>query len=67
VTLPTLALTLRSVEHLEWVGRVGSGAVLATVSAAEGPGAAYTLSYELGLVNRERPYVDFVEVVPTDG
>lgn len=67
VTLPTLSLRLRSVEHLEWVGHVGSGAVMVTLTATEDGGANYTLSYELGVVNRERPYVDFIEVVPTDG
>jgi Conjugative transposon protein TcpC len=67
VTLPTLDLRLRSLEHLEWVDRSGSGAVLATVEADDETGAGYTLAYELGVVDRERPYVDFVEVVPTDG
>lgn len=67
VTLPTLDLRLHSLERLEWIGHLSSGAVLATVEAGDGSGADYTLSYELGLVHRERPYVDFVEVVPTDG
>jgi hypothetical protein len=67
VTLPTLSLRLRSLEHLEWVGHVGSGAVLATLTASEAGSGDYTLTYELGVVDRERPYVDFVEVVPTDG
>ena len=44
-----------------------SGAVVATVEATDESGSSYTLAYELGLVYRERPYVDFVEVVPTDG
>ena len=67
VTLPTMRLGVEQVERLEWVGRVGSGAVVAMLQATDESGASYTLSYELGVVNHERPYVDFVEVVPTDG
>jgi hypothetical protein len=51
--------------QVDWVDGPGSGAVLATASA-EGPeGAAYTLTYELRIAWYERPYVDFIEVVPT--
>jgi Conjugative transposon protein TcpC len=67
VTLPTLAFEVRSVERIEWLGRAGSGAVLATVAAVDMRGGAYTLAYELGVAVRERPYVDFIEVVPTAG
>lgn len=67
VTLPTLALRVQRVERLAWIGAAGSGAVLATLSAADARGATYTLTYELGIERRERPYVDFIEVVPTDG
>ena len=66
VTLPTIALRVREVSELEWISGPGSGAVLATV-AAEGPqGDTYTLTYELGIAWHERPYVDFIEVVPTE-
>lgn len=65
VTLPTSRLRLVEVEQLAWLGRPGSGAVLATVIATDPSGATYTLSYELGIAERERPYVDFIEVVPT--
>jgi Conjugative transposon protein TcpC len=66
VTLPTIALRIREVSDLEWIAGPGSGAVLAT-AAAEGPeGDTYTLTYELGIAWRERPYVDFIEVVPTE-
>jgi hypothetical protein len=66
VTLPTIALRVREVSDLEWISGPGSGAVLATV-AAEGPeGGTYTLTYELGIAWHERPYVDFIEVVPTE-
>jgi hypothetical protein len=65
VTLPTLALRLRDVRALEWIAGPGSGAVLATLTATDSHGAAYTLAYELGIAYRERPYVDFIEVVPT--
>jgi len=37
-----------------------------TVTASDRRQGTYTLTYELGLVYRERPYVDFVEVIPTD-
>ncbi len=65
VTLPTIALTLQGVEAVDWVGAPGSGAVLVTVTAADAHGATYTLAYELGIASRERPYVDFIEVIPT--
>ena len=67
VTLPTLTLRVQRIARLEWIGHAHSGAVLATLSAADGRGATYTLAYELGLERRERPYVDFIEVIPTDG
>ena len=66
VTLPTVALRARSLDRLAWVAGPGSGAVLATVTATDRGGATYTLAYELGIEHRERPYVDFVEVIPTD-
>jgi hypothetical protein len=66
VTLPTRRLRLDAVEELVWLGPPGSSAVLATLTAADSTGATYTLGYELGISYRERPYVDFIEVVPTD-
>jgi Conjugative transposon protein TcpC len=65
VTLPTLSLALQSVDQVAWIGRAGSGAVLVTVTASDRDGASYRLAYELGVAYRERPYVDFIEVVPT--
>ncbi len=65
VTLPTLDLRLREVREIDWVDGPGSGAVLATVSAEDREADTYTLTYELGIAWRERPYVDFIEVVPT--
>jgi hypothetical protein len=65
VTLPTARLRLTELEQLAWLGGPGSGAVLATLSATDPRGATYTLAYELGVTHRERPYVDFIEVVPT--
>jgi hypothetical protein len=65
VTLPTVALHVSRVGPVDWVAGPRSGAVLATASA-EGPeGDSYTLTYELGIAWHERPYVDFIEVVPT--
>jgi hypothetical protein len=65
VTLPTVSLQVRQVSQVEWVAGPGSGAVLATVTAESGDGDTYTLTYELGIAWHERPYVDFIEVVPT--
>lgn len=67
VTLPTLPLRVRSVGRVDWLGRSGSRAVLATVEASDASGATYTLAYELGIAIRDRPYIDFIEVVPTSG
>lgn len=65
VTLPTRRLRLQEVREAVWLGEPGSGAVLATITATDQAGVTYTLSYELGIEYRERPYVDFIEVVPT--
>lgn len=67
VTLPTLALRLRSVGRIDWLGHSGSRAVLASVEVTDTRGGTYTLAYELGIAHRERPYVDFIEVIPTAG
>ena len=45
VSLPTMALTLESVQRLDWAP--GTGAVLAVVAAQDTRGARYTLAYEL--------------------
>lgn len=66
VTLPTVRLAVREVTQVLWVAGPGSGAVLATLTATDSAGNAYTLTYELGIAYRERPYVDFIEVVPTE-
>jgi hypothetical protein len=65
VTLPTVSLQVSQVSRIDWVAGPGSGAVLATATAEGAEGATYTLTYELGIAWRERPYVDFIEVVPT--
>jgi hypothetical protein len=65
VTLPTVSLRTGHVGPIDWVSGPGSGAVLATVVATDEEGATWTLTYELGIAWHERPYVDFVEVVPT--
>ena len=66
VTLPTVSLRVRSVDQVVWVDGPASGAVLVTVTATDSRQADYTLTYELGIAYRERPYVDFIEVIPTD-
>lgn len=65
VTLPTRRLRLLEVQQVVWLGAPGSGAVLATLTASDSGGVTYTLTYELGIERRERPYIDFIEVVPT--
>jgi hypothetical protein len=65
VTLPTVSLHVSQVSGIEWLAGPGSGAVLATATAEGRDGDTYTLTYELGIAWRERPYVDFIEVVPT--
>jgi hypothetical protein len=65
VTLPTVSLHVAQVNRVEWVGGPASGAVLATTTAESPGGDTYTLTYELGIAWHERPYVDFIEVVPT--
>ncbi len=65
VTLPTRRLVLEEVQSLLWLDGPGSDAVLATAIASDPSGATYTLTYELGIAYRERPYVNFIEVVPT--
>jgi hypothetical protein len=67
VTLPTLPLRFRSLGRVEWLGRSGARAVLANVEAIDARGGTYTLAYELGIAIRDRPYVDFIEVIPTSG
>jgi Conjugative transposon protein TcpC len=65
VTLPTIRLRVEEVTQILWVGGPNSGAVLATLTATDEAANTYTLTYELGIAYRERPYVDFIEVVPT--
>jgi Conjugative transposon protein TcpC len=66
VSIPSTRLRVRAVEEVGWADGPDSGAVLVTVEASDGEGALYTLSYGLGVERRDdRPYVSFVETVPT--
>jgi hypothetical protein len=66
VSIPTLRLRLRSVDSVTWADGPSSGAVVATVEATDGRGGTYTLSYELGVDERDgRVVVTYVETVPT--
>jgi hypothetical protein len=49
VTLPTNQLRLEGVDQLDWVKGTGGGAVVATVTATDARGGAYTLRYEVGV------------------
>jgi hypothetical protein len=65
ITLPTVDLSLETVEQLAWLGGEGSSAVLATLLARDTRNVTYTLTYEVGLTYWERPYVTFISVIPT--
>jgi hypothetical protein len=63
VSLPGLALSLVSMQHLDWAP--GEGAVLATVQAKDRRGVQYTLAYELDVVRQQgRWEVSAVQVDP---
>ncbi len=51
VALPAQALSLESVQRLDWAG--GPGAVLAVVQAQDTRGARYTLAYELDVARMQ--------------
>jgi hypothetical protein len=63
VSLPTLALSLESIERLEWTPDRSS--VVAIVRAHDGRGARYTLAYELEVVRAQgRWEISAVEMDP---
>jgi Conjugative transposon protein TcpC len=62
VSLPALALSLQSVQRLDWAS--GAGSVLAVVQARDARGAQYTLAYELDVVREEGRWE--VSAVQTD-
>jgi Conjugative transposon protein TcpC len=49
VTLPTNHLRLEEVDQLDWVEASEDGAVVATITATDPAGGAYTLRYEVGV------------------
>jgi Conjugative transposon protein TcpC len=51
VSLPSPALSLQSVQRLDW--SPGAGAVLAVVQARDGRGVQYTLAYELDVAQTQ--------------
>ncbi len=51
ISLPGLALSLGSVQHLDW--SPGGSSVLAVVQAQDGRGAQYTLGYELDVAREQ--------------
>lgn len=67
VSLPARTLGLASVDELVWADQAdGTGAVLATVTAADPDSGSYSLTYELGVERRGgRWYARWIEVVPT--
>jgi hypothetical protein len=62
VSLPALALSLLSVQHLDWTP--GGSSVLAVVQAQDGRGAQYTLGYELDVAREQGRWE--VSAVQTD-
>jgi Conjugative transposon protein TcpC len=64
VAIPAQHLEVESVDEIAWAAGVGSGAVLATVSARDDAGGRWTLTYELGVERRNgRVLVSFIETV----
>jgi hypothetical protein len=67
VSSPKPPLRVLSVDDVLWAAGEGSSAVLVTLTAADGRGATWTLTYEIGIAReRGRPVVTFIETVPTD-
>jgi hypothetical protein len=63
VSLPGLALSLESMQRLDWSR--GGSSVLAVVQAQDGRGVQYTLAYELDVERQEgRWEVSAVQVNP---
>ena len=63
VSLPSQALTLESMQRLDWAQQ--GSAVLATVQAQDARGARYTLAYELDVLRAQgRWEVSAVQVDP---
>jgi hypothetical protein len=66
VTLPSAPMDLSTTREIVWANRPGGDAVLVTVDVEGDRGATFTLTYELGVVRRDRWYVRYVEVFPQD-
>lgn len=64
VTLPTSRLRLVEVDEIYWTSPKRDAA-LATVVASDRAGNQLTLSYELGVRDRGRPLVTFIQTIPT--
>jgi hypothetical protein len=62
VSLPSLTLSLGSLQHLDWTP--GHGSVLAVVQAQDARGAQYTLAYELDVARQQGRWE--VSAVQTD-
>jgi hypothetical protein len=62
VSLPAAALSLESVQRLDWAQ--GAGAVIAVVAAADARGARYTLGYELDVARVQGRWE--VSAIPMD-
>ncbi|MEJ7802174.1 MAG: conjugal transfer protein [Candidatus Limnocylindria bacterium] len=67
VSLPAQRLEVTSVEEVVWADGPDSGAVLATVIAADEGGTTWTLTYELGVERRAgRVLVSFIETLANE-
>lgn len=64
VTLPSVALRVTGTDTVLWADKGGTG-VLVTVNASDRQGGEATLTYELGVVRKDRWQVTSIEVVPT--
>ena len=66
VSLPAAALTLDTIEHLDWSAE-GSAAVVAVVQAEDSRGVRYTLAYELDVARAQgRWEISAVQTDPDD-
>lgn len=67
VSPPSETLRTRSIDDIQWAGEEGSSAVLVSLTAVDLRGAAWPLTYEVGIAREGgRVVVTFIETVPTD-
>jgi conjugative transposon protein TcpC len=63
VSLPAQPLTVTGIDSVDWL--VPRRTVAVQVSAESRQGAQFTLTYQVGVVRRDRWYIDSIQVDPT--